>query len=69
SLLAVAPLPGLSAVAIVMQEIYKLVQGVSARNSECKALAGYANSVIEIIEKYRNTVPKSQMALAVSSVE
>ncbi|KAG8842589.1 hypothetical protein FRB96_005250 [Tulasnella sp. 330] len=52
-----------------MQEIYKLVQEVSARKSECKALAGYANSVIEIIEKCHNTVPQSQMALAVSSVE
>ncbi|KAG8845082.1 hypothetical protein FRB96_002730, partial [Tulasnella sp. 330] len=51
-----------------MQEVYKLVQDVSARKSECAALAGYASSVIEVIAKCRHTT-ESQMTLAVSSVE
>ncbi|KAG8868389.1 hypothetical protein FRB97_002426, partial [Tulasnella sp. 331] len=68
SILSAAPLPGLAAIAIAMQEVYKLVQDVSARKSECAALAGYASSVIEVIAKCRHTT-ESQTTLAVSSVE
>ncbi|KAG8843702.1 hypothetical protein FRB96_003866, partial [Tulasnella sp. 330] len=69
SSLAVASLSTLSATAIAMQEIYRLVQEVSVCKSECKALVRYATSVVETVNTCRNTVQESHMALAVSSME
>ncbi|KAG9029682.1 hypothetical protein FRB95_005023 [Tulasnella sp. JGI-2019a] len=67
-LLSIAPVPGLAAAAIAIQEVLKLVNNVAARRSECEALAGFATNVLATINSSAKVREDSQMAMAISAV-
>ncbi|KAG9009443.1 hypothetical protein FRB94_014270 [Tulasnella sp. JGI-2019a] len=67
-LLSLAPVPGLAAAAIAIQEVLKFVNNVTARRSECEALTGFAANVLTTINSSAKVREDSQMFMAIDAV-
>ncbi|KAG8885939.1 hypothetical protein FRB98_001545 [Tulasnella sp. 332] len=67
--LSVAPVPGLAAAAVLLNEIYAFVKKIALRKSECEALLSYAGAVIEAIDNQGKDSGQSELAEAVATVQ
>ncbi|KAG8999648.1 hypothetical protein FRB94_003863 [Tulasnella sp. JGI-2019a] len=67
--LSIAPVPGLSAAALVLQEIYAFLKNIALRKSECEALLSYASTVIATIDNHGRNASQSELASAVVAVQ
>ncbi|KAG9020749.1 hypothetical protein FRB95_003573, partial [Tulasnella sp. JGI-2019a] len=69
TVLSVAPIPGVAACAVALQEIYKLVKNVALRQQECQALMVYASAVMKTIFDHHMMNPDAGLQSAITKVE